>query len=61
MITITEQIEEVRREVAAREKVYPAIIGAGGMSAGDADRHLSRIRAVLATLEKVARRECRNG
>ena len=49
--TIAEQITEVRREIAQRERAYPRWVGEKRMTEAASDRQLGRMRAVLATLE----------
>lgn len=51
MITIDHQIAEVRRELALRSRVFPSFIARGKMRQGEADLHVSRMEAVLKTLE----------
>ena len=53
MISLRSQIQEVRREIAMREHVYPGQIRAGKMRRGEAEEHLERMRAVLETLERL--------
>lgn len=49
--TIAEQITEVRREIAQRERAYPRWVAEKRMTEAASDRQLGRMRAVLATLE----------
>lgn len=44
------QIAEIERELAMRQNVYPGWVGRGKMRQGEADEHMARMRAVLATL-----------
>lgn len=53
-VTIAEQIDEVKRELQQRQRVYPRLIGAGKMTQVAADRNVRRMEAVLATLERIA-------
>jgi len=52
--SLSQQIEEVKREIALREKVYPNMVRKQQMRESVADYHLDRMRAVLTTLEKLA-------
>ena len=49
--TLAEQMTEVRREIAQRERAYPRWMTGGRLTKVAADRQLGRMRAVLATLE----------
>lgn len=44
------QLEEVMREIALREKVYPRMVEKAQMREGVAEYHLARMRAVADTL-----------
>jgi len=50
-----DQIAEVKREIALRERVYPKWVEAGRLKQDKADRQLAIMRAVLATLESTLR------
>lgn len=50
-ISITGQIQEIEREIALREKVYPHQVASGRMRQAVADYHMERMHAVLATLK----------
>jgi hypothetical protein len=50
-ISIEQQIEEVEREIRMREHCYPRWIQDKRMLEKHADKYLSRMRAVLATLK----------
>lgn len=52
-IDIDRQIACVRREVSMRRKVYPGWIQRGKMTQEEADRQLSTMEAVQATLEQL--------
>lgn len=52
-IPIGDQIECVKREIAMRERVYPTWVDRRRMSKEQADRELGRMRAVLATLQRL--------
>ncbi len=54
-IPLSEQIAEVGREVGLRRNVYPRLVGKGLIARADADHHLARMRAALATLRRLAR------
>ena len=51
--TLDEQIAEVKRECAMRERVYAGWVINGRMKLEDSHRQIRRMRAVLATLEKL--------
>jgi len=51
--TLDEQIAEVKREVAMRERVYAGWVLNGRMKLEDSQRQIRRMRAVLTTLEKL--------
>jgi rubrerythrin len=55
VITLVEQIAEVRREIALRERVYAKQVAAGTLKPEQADKQIGRMRAVLATVERVKR------
>jgi 3-hydroxyacyl-CoA dehydrogenase len=55
VITLVEQIAEVRREIALRERVYAKQVGAGTLKPEQAERQLAKMQAVLATVERVKR------
>ena len=50
-----DQIAEVKRGIALRERVYPKWVEAGRLKQDKADRQLAIMRAVLATLESTLR------
>jgi hypothetical protein len=52
-VPLSEQITEVKREMALRRRVYPNWIAAGRLTHPDADRQLGRMAAALATLERL--------
>lgn len=54
-ITIDEQINEVKREIAMRNKVYPKRIEAGSMPKSKADFQILVMEAVLISLQEIAR------
>lgn len=49
-ISIAQQIEEIEREIALRQRVYPNQVRTGKMRQSVADYHMQRIDAVLKTL-----------
>lgn len=49
-VPIDEQIAEVEREIALRERVYPNWVAKGRMNQARADEAMARIRAALTTL-----------
>ena len=51
--TLDEQIAEVRRECAMRERVYSGWVLSGKMRLEDSQSQIRRMRAVLATLERL--------
>lgn len=55
--TIAEQITEVKRECAMRERVYGTWVLRGQMKLEDSQRQIRRMRAVLATLERLRAEE----
>lgn len=48
--TLTEQIAELKREVAIRENVYPRWVQSGKLKQADADKQIGRMKAALHTL-----------
>ena len=60
-ITIDEQIAEVRRELAMRNKVYPKWIEAGSMQKSKADFQLLVMEAVLISLQTIAKEKAPQG
>jgi hypothetical protein len=58
-IPLSEQIAEVGREVGLRRKVYPRLVGKGQLARADADHHLARMSAALASLRRLARNPTR--
>lgn len=49
--TLTQQIEEIEREIGLRKAVYPRMIGSGKLRRGEAEFHMARIESVLKTLK----------
>lgn len=54
-IALTEQIAEVKREIAMRKRVYPRRIADARMTQEQADRQIAAMEAVLATLQSVTK------
>ncbi len=55
-ITIDEQIAEVKREIAMRNKVYPKWIEAGSLAKAKADFQILAMEAVLISLQDLAKK-----
>jgi hypothetical protein len=55
-MTIDAQINCVRRELAIREKVYPALVADGKKHQSQAAHEIDAMRAVLETLEALKER-----
>lgn len=58
-VPLTEQIAEVKRELALRENVYPTFVARGRMTALEAERHTVRLTAALHTLMWVERHQAK--
>jgi hypothetical protein len=56
-VSLAQQIEEVERELKLREGVYARRVQSRAMRAGEAEFHIKRMRAVLATLTWLQERE----
>lgn len=54
-VALADQIACVRRELAMRQRVFPRWVSAGKMQQADADREITTMIAVLATLQEVQR------
>lgn len=52
-MTIRDQIECARRELALRRNVYPKWIASNRMTKEKADREIETMASIVATLEKV--------
>lgn len=50
-VTLVQQISEVGREIGLRRNVYPGFVAKGKMRQGEADEHIRRMEAALATLK----------
>lgn len=55
MITISEQIKCVEREIEMRRRVYPNLVIRGKMTAGAKDKEIATMQAVYNTLILVQR------
>lgn len=49
-IPLADQIAEVKREIALRDRVYPHMIASGKLSEEEAALHRARMQATLNTL-----------
>lgn len=58
-VPIKDQIAELKREHAIRQKVYPTWVARERMSQKEADQHLERLSAAITTLEWVERNEAK--
>ncbi len=56
-ITTDEQIAEVKREIAMRNKVYPKWIEAGSMKKSKAGFQILVMEAVLISLQEIAKQK----
>lgn len=52
--TLADQIAAVKREIALRERVYPRWVADRRLTQDKADREIAAMKAVLATLERLA-------
>ena len=55
VITLNEQIDEIKRELKQRERVYPRMIAQGKLRQAIAEYQMARMQAALATVERVKR------
>ena len=55
VITLNEQIDEIKRELKQRERVYPRMIAQGKLREAIAEYQMARMRAALQTVERVKR------
>ena len=55
MISLTDQIKCVIREIGMRERVYPGWVAKGKMKQESADIEVERMKAVLATLQSLTK------
>ena len=56
-IAVDEQINEVKREIVMRNKVYPKWIEAGSLHKQKADFQILAMEAVLISLQEIARQK----
>ena len=56
-ITIDEQVAEVKREIAMRQRLYPKWIEAGSMKKSKADFQILVMEAVLISLQEIAKQK----
>lgn len=52
--TLSDQVSEIRRELAQRENVYAFMVASGEMTRDVADRKIGIMQAVLATVLHVS-------
>lgn len=55
VITLNEQIDEIKRELKQRERVYPRLVAQGKLRQAIAEYQMARMQAALATVERVKR------
>ncbi|HEV8503679.1 MAG TPA: hypothetical protein VGR63_19060 [Casimicrobiaceae bacterium] len=55
VVTLNEQIDELKRELKQRERVYPRLVAQGKLRQAIADYQVARMQAALATVERVKR------
>lgn len=53
-ISLNQQIECARREVAMRERVYPGLVRRGQMTRGQSEYELAAMKAILKSLQSLA-------
>lgn len=53
MTSLAAQIDEARRELALRERVYPRYVRDGRMTEAQRIRRIETMRDILATLERL--------
>ena len=53
VITLNEQIDEIKRELKQRERVYPRMIAQGKLRQAIAEYQMARMQAALATVEQI--------
>jgi hypothetical protein len=51
-VPIAEQVAEIKREIALRQRVYPRWVGLGKLTQRAADRQIAVMQAVLAKLQE---------
>lgn len=57
MITISEQIECIEREISQRKRVYPRLVTSGKMTQQKADREILTMYEILKTLRAIESKE----
>ena len=57
-VTLAQQIAEVGREIGLRRNVYPGFVARGKFDKGEADEHIRRMEAALATLKWLEKPRC---
>ena len=57
MITLEDQLNEARREVALRKKTYPGWVERGRMTQGQADYHLAVMEEIVRTFTRLEEAE----
>ena len=55
VITLNEQIDEIKRELKQRERVYPRLVAQGKLRQSIAEYQVARMQAALQTVERVKR------
>ena len=55
VVSLNEQIDEIKRELKQRERVYPRMIAQGKLRQAIAEYQMARMQAALATVERVKR------
>lgn len=53
-IPVSEQLKELRRELAQRRRVFPKWVQDGRLEQAEADRRIARLEAAIATVETAA-------
>ncbi len=56
-VSLRHQIAEIEREIGLRKNVYPRWITSGKIRRGEAELHMERIEAALATLKAIQEHE----
>ena len=58
-LSLSQQIEEVQRELRFRRDVYPRQVSSGKLRKSEAEYHMARMEAVLTTLQWLERNEAK--
>jgi hypothetical protein len=53
--SLSQQLEEVERELALRSRVYPRMVSKGQIRASEAEYHMERMESVAETLRGLLR------